>query len=190
MLTPILRRNRFLLVLAVLLTWAGLGLNILLIPYSPPIDLGLINLTPGAMMGATWYLAGRFYRRRWIPILLGFFATLAAIAFVLLSNLAYLVLSSSALTVTDVSRYEEVRSLYESADLVNHFPASIPPEATNVAFYYFPGMLQGGMTLQLRLQLPAAQWEARRTEYESVIQYRLAGSEPSGEPDPHADKLF
>ncbi|MEO1094424.1 MAG: hypothetical protein AAFX01_05945 [Cyanobacteria bacterium J06638_28] len=57
MLAPMLRRHRFLLVLAVLLIWAGLGLNILLMSHSPPASLGLLNLTPGAVMGATWYLA-------------------------------------------------------------------------------------------------------------------------------------
>ena len=72
--------------------------------------------------------------------------------------------------VTDVSQYADVRSSYSNAP-VSHFPETIPPEATNVEFYYRPGALQGSSSIQVQMQLPPAMWSRLKAEYETVAQY-------------------
>ncbi len=54
--------------------------------------------------------------------------------------------------VTDVSRYSEIKAMWPS-NLVSHFPASAPESA---AFFFQPGFLQGGSSLQLKVVMPAS----------------------------------
>ena len=103
--------------------------------------------------------------------------TFLVTAFVVFSNLINLFFYQATQPVTDVARYAEVRSRYEESAFVSHFPETIPPEASNVRFYYFPGFLQGGMQLQLRLQLPLQQWRDRRAQYAAAASYRFVDGE-------------
>src|SRR5688572_14509024 len=54
---------------------------------------------------------------------------------------------------TDPDDYEEVLGGW-SPDRVKHFPQRIPEEASDARMMFFPGFLQGGAYLQLRLTLP------------------------------------
>jgi len=56
-------------------------------------------------------------------------------------------------TITDVSQYGSLLARWEPTS-VNHFPVSVPDQATNVRVSYFPGFLQGGAHLQLRVKFP------------------------------------
>lgn len=58
--------------------------------------------------------------------------------------------------VTDLSRYTEIKNEWQ-ADLVGHFPKQAPEGAV---FHFHPGFLQGGASLQLKVEVAAA--EARR----------------------------
>jgi hypothetical protein len=63
--------------------------------------------------------------------------------------------------VTDPSRYQQILSQLQNGQVdepditLAHFPSTIPPDATNVRFFYRPHFLQGGTELQLRIVLPA-----------------------------------
>jgi hypothetical protein len=70
--------------------------------------------------------------------------------------------SMSVAEVTDSSRYPQILNKLRSevsnptVTLAN-FPPTIPPNATNVRFFYRPQFLQGDTELQLRITLPATQ---------------------------------
>jgi hypothetical protein len=49
---------------------------------------------------------------------------------------------------------------WETKDIVEHFPAEIPKEAKNVRFYYRAGLMQGGTTIELRMQMPEREFYA------------------------------
>jgi hypothetical protein len=53
-----------------------------------------------------------------------------------------------------LGKYGELRAAWDQA-LVDHFPAGIPADASLKKFSHFPGFLQGGAHIQLRLRLPA-----------------------------------
>lgn len=53
--------------------------------------------------------------------------------------------------MTNLSKYDEIKSEWP-ADLVSHFPASAPSTAV---FHFQPGFLQGGSSLQLKVETSA-----------------------------------
>lgn len=58
--------------------------------------------------------------------------------------------------ISAVSKYENVKRLrWHRKDLVKHFPETIPSVARDPRFYYHAGFLQGGASIELRMQLPA-----------------------------------
>ncbi|WP_169980880.1 hypothetical protein [Tautonia rosea] len=59
---------------------------------------------------------------------------------------------------TDVNRYHALRRSW--SDLADHFPGEIPASARSVSCSHFPGFLQGGAWLQLRVELPDREVEA------------------------------
>ena len=78
-------------------------------------------------------------------------------------------------TITDVSQYGSLLTRWEQVS-VNHFPASVPDQATNVRVSYFPGFLQGGAHLQLRAEFPLNQLEAEHSRLShSAIAKFVAG---------------
>ncbi len=52
-----------------------------------------------------------------------------------------------------LGKYGELRAAWDQ-ELVGHFPVEIPPDASLKKFAHFPGFLQGGAHIQLRLRLP------------------------------------
>jgi hypothetical protein len=60
---------------------------------------------------------------------------------------------------TDPRDYSQVLRQWQNTGLADHFPEDIPTEARNVHLSSFPGFLQGGGWLQVRMELPASQVE-------------------------------
>jgi hypothetical protein len=56
--------------------------------------------------------------------------------------------------IESVDQYHEVLADWKASGLVDHFPGSLPASARNVKFSAFPGFLQGGGHVQLRMELP------------------------------------
>ena len=58
--------------------------------------------------------------------------------------------------ISAASMYENVRNLrWHRDDLAEHFPETIPASARNPGFYYRAGFLQGGASIELRIEMPA-----------------------------------
>lgn len=59
--------------------------------------------------------------------------------------------------IESMDQYQEVMADWKEGGLVDHFPSSVPASARNVKFSAFPGFLQGGGHVQLRMELPEAE---------------------------------
>ena len=78
--------------------------------------------------------------------------------------------------ITDPSRYEEIRrSTWSHQELVKHFPTVIPSDAANTHFIYYPGSLQGGSFLQLKMKLPQTKINKLLAEYRNRSQRKYQG---------------
>ena len=170
MLNTYIRRSPVLFVLSLLLLAGGLWVNILWLPYEASLGLWLFNFLLGLALLLTWFLAARYRRKRGWVIGIGAVLTLLITAPIGLINLIGYSFEYNSQPVTNVSQYADVRSSYSNAP-VSHFPETIPPEATNVEFYYRPGALQGSSSIQVQMQLPPAMWSRLKAEYETVAQY-------------------
>jgi hypothetical protein len=58
-------------------------------------------------------------------------------------------------TETNVAKYSKVLSAWIPTGLVDHFPSVVPATASNVRLSAFPGFMQGGAYIQIRMELPA-----------------------------------
>ena len=68
--------------------------------------------------------------------------------------------------ITTTSKYNNVMTLrWHDQHLVQHFPEQIPPDAGNPRFYYRAGFLQGGSSIELRVQMPTDFVEEVLTTY-------------------------
>jgi hypothetical protein len=61
---------------------------------------------------------------------------------------------------TWVWRYPHILKHWKTSGLADHFPAQLPASATNVRFSSFPGFLQGGAWIQVRMTVPAVEAKA------------------------------
>ena len=61
---------------------------------------------------------------------------------------------------TDPANYPKTVADWKKWGLAGHFPATVPESATRVIFAAYPGFLQAGAWIQLRVELPPA--EVRR----------------------------
>ena len=52
---------------------------------------------------------------------------------------------------------------WETKNIVEHFPAETPDDAKDIKLYYRAGLMQGGITIELRMQMP-------EREFESILQ--------------------
>ena len=68
--------------------------------------------------------------------------------------------------ITNASKYQNVMTLrWHDQNLVKHFPEKIPSDAGHAQFYYRAGFLQGGSSIELRLQLPERDVEEAYAAY-------------------------
>lgn len=81
-------------------------------------------------------------------------------------------------TITDVSEYQELLGNWEPT-FIQHFPGALPAHAANVRVSYFPGFMQGGAHLQLRVQLPPEEiaGEEERLSQAAVVRF-TSGKRP------------
>lgn len=56
-----------------------------------------------------------------------------------------------------MSRYSSILADWKPSGLVDHFPSAVPATGTNVRFSSFPGYMQGGAHIQLRMTSPPAE---------------------------------
>jgi hypothetical protein len=98
----------------------------------------------------------------------------------------------STRAITEVSRYQEIRAGYEDSLLIQHFPESLPPEATDVQIEYLPKFLQGGGYFKLSYKLPLEQINELHTRFNGTARYKyregdvnhLTGNLPDDVPRP------
>lgn len=175
MLRTYAKRSPLLLTASLLLLALGLGLNLWW-----TVDDGfnlvwwLLNLLPGLMLLLTGYWVSRARRKRWLWLGLCVLLTLLLTVSVAFINVIRYSFIKAVTPITDIERYAEVRSQFSDADYIQHFPSAIPPEATEAQLYYQRGALQGGMMLQLRLELPEAAWGNVKAEHEPQAQYQVS----------------
>ncbi|MDH4201874.1 MAG: hypothetical protein OEV87_03185 [Phycisphaerae bacterium] len=74
----------------------------------------------------------------------------------------YIGIKKANTPITDIQQYSKIIEEWKSfsPEIVSHFPKEIPPEATNVDFYYFPGFLQSGSRIELRFQAEKVEIDA------------------------------
>ncbi len=78
---------------------------------------------------------------------------------------------------TDIERYDEYLAAW-SSHLVNHFPTGIKETGNADAVSYFPGYLQGGAHLQLRIRVPVERARAERSEYSERAMHVVGSESP------------
>lgn len=62
--------------------------------------------------------------------------------------------------ISDVSKYENVKRLrWHRKDLLEHFPETIPSRIQDPRFFYRAGFLQGGASIELRMELPQREFD-------------------------------
>jgi hypothetical protein len=81
--------------------------------------------------------------------------------------------------VTDISHYSEIKAKWPS-NLVSHFPAEAPNSAV---FFFQPGFLQGGSSLQLKVEMS----ESKIATELSKISNRILATYHGGNVNTHAN---
>jgi hypothetical protein len=71
---------------------------------------------------------------------------------------------------TDIDEYTTILKQWSPSGLVGHFPASISPQAQQVRLSAYPGHLQGGAYIQLRMQLPSAEIQRIEAQLKRIAQ--------------------
>ena len=90
--------------------------------------------------------------------------------------------------ISSVSKYKNVKSLrWHRKDLIKHFPETIPSGARDPRFYYRAGFLQGGSSIELRLQMPVEFIEKVHATYKLKAKsiFNGAGKLPTGANNPN-----
>ena len=113
-------------------------------------------------------------------------AVLVAIAVALCAAVVvmYIGMSTSTATVTKVSAYPDVLEEWTSTGLVDHFPRTIPANATNVSLVAYPGAMQGSGFFQLRETLPLGDVQAILAETKASAIRSCPGQCPTGVEEP------
>jgi hypothetical protein len=175
----LLRRNRLLLIVGLMLLVYGLWINFQWLSAQPSAGLYLVNLSPGASILLTWYLVSQNAQKYWGAIAFGILITVIIAFFAFESNIAARRMLVATTPDTEQAEYREVRDRLGDSDLVRHFPPTIPNNATNSEFVYFGGFMQGGAFIQLRLQLPPGEVAKLLQEYHSKAKYQFIGGDTS-----------
>lgn len=90
---------------------------------------------------------------KWIGRILGVLALVAILGFAW----TFYSLKKALEPIESIDQYHEVLANWKARGLVDHFPSSVPANARNVKFSSFPGFMQGGGHVQLRMELPEAE---------------------------------
>jgi len=96
--------------------------------------------------------------------ILGVLFTIAGVAIVLFVGFGTFAYFAIPRETNSLRQYVQLRSDWDE-ELVGHFPREIPNSASLRKFSHFPGFLQGGAHIQLRLRLPADQIRKLYSEF-------------------------
>jgi hypothetical protein len=75
--------------------------------------------------------------------------------------------------IQDENRYVEVMNSFENHPAIQHFPKTIPSNATQVEFVYEPKRMQGAMFVELLVTLPEDEVEKIESEYKELAKYQF-----------------
>jgi len=178
-----MRKNSYLL-LGIVLLVAGVVFAIRWWTHGEIHVVGLVCFLPGGVLLAAHLLDIKNRRSALYHIIVIFIFTLSLGLCVLVGAQVEMFMAATA-TVTDVGEYRDVRSQrWHNQDLIRHFPIEIPETAKMVRFSFFPGFLQGGAHIQLRLRLPSEESERIYEEYIGRAARRFIG----GDSNTHMNK--
>lgn len=166
-------QNRALLIGAILIIIIGLVSDVYWFRENPANFVYLLNLLPGSSLLLTWYLSSKHSKRRWLFIILGSIITIIITAIVYLLNVAGWVVVSATTPIEDSSQYGDIVNQIGESVLINHFPDSIPSNASNIKFYYFGGFMQAGASIQLRYKLPKDEIIELNHHFQSIAKYEI-----------------
>ncbi|TRU74435.1 MAG: hypothetical protein EWV55_11020 [Microcystis viridis Mv_BB_P_19951000_S69] len=120
---------------------------------------------------------------KWIGGILGVLVLVVVSAF---AWFAYSFLESLE-PIESIDQHQEVLAYWKACGpgLVDHFPSSVPASARNVKFSSFPGFLQGGGHVQLRMELPEAEAKKLFEHATKTAKQHRDGGNPVSGPSPH-----
>lgn len=175
----LLKHNRGILIVGVLLLLFGFWIDVLWIPDHPAGWLYFLNLLPGVLLLLTWYLASKYSKTRWVIIIAGILISFVVSSFAVFFNVIGGAFVAATKPVTDVTQYKEIREQMGDSELTHHFPLSIPENAKNVQFEYLPKFLQGGGHFQLRMELPQSEINELIAKFQPQAKYKFIGGDRS-----------
>lgn len=152
--------------LGILVLGVGICLNVYWVKHEPSWMLYVLNMLPGLVFLAMWFVGKNIHKRGWFLVGLGVPIAIVFSGFVTFCNIGAFWWLDITTPDTDPGCYESVleRYNYPKTEWIRHFPVRIPGNATNVHFYHLQAFLQGGMILQLRCVLPSEEIESLLTE--------------------------
>jgi len=142
--------------LGILVIGAGICLNVYWVKHEPSWMLYVLNMLPGLVFLAIWFVGKNIHKWRWFLVGLGVPIAIVFSGFVTFCNIGASLWLDITTPDTDPGCYESVleRYHYPKTEWISHFPAKIPENAMNVYFHHLQGFLQGAMILQVRYTLP------------------------------------
>lgn len=92
-------------------------------------------------------------------------------------------LGSATQDVTDIKRYQEIRSEFDpSRELTKHFPNNIPTDATNAYLFYSPGSFRNFTIFELKIKLPANRIKSLESQYRPLAKRRYKRGDKNNSP--------
>jgi len=79
--------------------------------------------------------------------------------------------------VTDINEYPRLLGAWSPSALTEHFPPAVPTTTRLARISSFPGFLQGGAHLQLRVQLPSEEVAAIDLKYSALATHTFQGGD-------------
>ena len=141
----------------------------------PAWGLWLLLLIPAAVFGGIWILSRKeILSTKAANIVTGVLVPVFLIGGIVFSLI--LLFRSALATVTDPAYYGKVHSLYKNSEWTEFFPDTIPEDAENVRFSYYPQFMQGGSEFFLSYNTDSfpeewkekAVWHGTKEEYEKT----------------------
>ena len=79
--------------------------------------------------------------------------------------------------ITDVAEYTTILEAYGNSKFIQHFPQSIPSDATNPKLHFHPRIMQGAEVFQLRLKLPNNHIQSEKVRFAESAEFVFTGLE-------------
>jgi hypothetical protein len=143
--------------LGILVLGAGICFNVYWVKHEPSWNLYVLNMLPGLVFLAIWFVGKNIHKWGWFLVGLGVPIAIVFSGFVTFCNIGASLWLDITIPDNDPGCYESIleRYHYPKTEWISHFPAKIPVKMANVHFFHLQRFLQGAMILQLRYGLPA-----------------------------------